>query len=137
MMLYFVFLIAEGAYNMLYFVLLETVGALVAGVLQGLRAVLVFIISSILFCKHQQSQCFNLFKGFSTLIVVGGVIVYAFISYMEEKQAALNALSVPIDSPELAVDGNSIESAADMSTEPAKTSAPAAAAPIRPPLYQF
>ena len=35
--LYLLLLIAEGAYNMLYFVLLETVGALVAGVLQGAK----------------------------------------------------------------------------------------------------
>ena len=99
MLLYFVFLIAEAAYNMLYFMLLETAGALVAGVLQGLRAVCVFAFSSVFFCKNQHSQCFNVFKGFSTLIVIGGVGVYAFLSYIEDKRAAIDALTAPVDSP--------------------------------------
>jgi hypothetical protein len=33
-MLYFLLLVAEGVYNLTYFMLLETAGALVAGVLQ-------------------------------------------------------------------------------------------------------
>lgn len=73
--LYFLFLLAEAAFNLLYFVIIERAGALLAGVLQGLRAVCVFAFSSVFFCHLQHSQCFDLFKALSTLIVVGGVMV--------------------------------------------------------------
>ncbi len=78
--LYFLFLLAEAAFNLLYFVIIERAGALLAGVLQGLRAVCVFAFSSVFFCHLQHSQCFDLFKALSTLIVVGGVMVLVYFA---------------------------------------------------------
>eukprot|EP00455_Lapot_gusevi_P052330 TRINITY_DN7952_c0_g1_i4.p1 TRINITY_DN7952_c0_g1~~TRINITY_DN7952_c0_g1_i4.p1 ORF type:complete len:220 (-),score=50.78 TRINITY_DN7952_c0_g1_i4:120-779(-) len=84
-LLYFVFLVSEAAFNLLYFMIVEQAGALSAGVMQGLKAVLVFSLSSIFFCQYQSSQCFDGFKGLSTLVVLGGVFTYAYLAYQDVK----------------------------------------------------
>jgi hypothetical protein len=60
-----------------YFRLLEGVGAISTGVLQSLRAVLVFLMSAIWFCDFDSTQCFNIAKGLSTLAVAAGVLLYS------------------------------------------------------------
>jgi len=68
-----------------YFNLLGSLGAVGAGVLLSIQAVLVFVISSLLFCSVQSSQCFNFAKGISTCIVVLGVLVKSYGTSLKSK----------------------------------------------------
>lgn len=85
---YFIFLVMEAAYNYSYFVIIETAGAVSGGVMQGLRAVLVFGLSSSFFCDIHQSQCFDTVKGISAFIVIGGVMLYALVSRLEDRESS-------------------------------------------------
>ena len=58
--------------------MLGSLGAVTTGVMQSLRAVLVFALSSIAFCSQQQSQCYDTKRGMATLIVVVGVLYYSW-----------------------------------------------------------
>ncbi|KAI8915394.1 hypothetical protein DFJ77DRAFT_462494, partial [Powellomyces hirtus] len=64
-------------HNVTYFQLLESTGAVATGVLQALRAVMVFGLSHILFCKGDAAQCFTMGKGFATAIVCAGVVGFS------------------------------------------------------------
>ena len=44
-------------------------GAVATGVLQALRAVIVFFASHLLFCAGDSAQCFNATKALSALVV--------------------------------------------------------------------
>lgn len=55
--------------------MLGSSGAVTTGIMQSLRAVCVFAISSVLYCSHQESQCFDTRRGIATLIVVRASIV--------------------------------------------------------------
>lgn len=61
-----------------FFYLLSWVGAVSAGVLKGLQAVAVFCLAHILYCSRDQSQCFTPAKGASLLVVIVGVLGYAY-----------------------------------------------------------
>jgi len=63
-----------------FFYLMCNEGAVNTGILQALRAVMVFITSAILYCDEQESQCYTKFKFMSTCIVVFGVYCYAKVS---------------------------------------------------------
>lgn len=91
--LYFLFLVSEAFYNYTYFVIIETSGAVTGGVMQGLRAVLVFSMSAVLFCDLKQSQCFDTIKGISAFIVIGGVMIYALVSRFEDSSKAQATVS--------------------------------------------
>jgi drug/metabolite transporter (DMT)-like permease len=68
-------------HSITYFRLLSTLGSVSTGVLQSLRAVSVFALSSLLFCdaKHQEN-CFNMMKLASTAVVVSGILIYTSVS---------------------------------------------------------
>lgn len=53
-------------------------GAVSAGVMKGLQAVLVFVVTSLVFCGRTggSEMCFNHTKLMSLIIVVGGVLLY-------------------------------------------------------------
>ena len=63
-----------------YFILVKSAGAVATGVLQALRSVGVFIVSSTLFCKYHSGQCFTSEKGISTVLVVLGVVAFSVAS---------------------------------------------------------
>jgi len=88
--------ISNFAHNWSYFQLLKNSGAVSTGINQALRAVGVFVISGICFCDLQESQCFNSFKFLSLIIVMVGVLRYAFITamYQHNKQGDLYMISV-------------------------------------------
>ncbi|CAO3657287.1 unnamed protein product [Mucor hiemalis] len=46
------------------------------GILQGLRAVLIYIISDSWYCKSDPAQCFTKFKGLGSLLVIGCVLLF-------------------------------------------------------------
>lgn len=70
--------ISQLAHGFTYFMMLRSIGAVSTGVMQSLRAVLVFALSSMVFCSRQESQCFDLRRGISTMFVVVGVLYYSW-----------------------------------------------------------
>ncbi|TPX72702.1 hypothetical protein SpCBS45565_g00014 [Spizellomyces sp. 'palustris'] len=75
--MYLVLVISSLGHNLTYFELLESTGAVATGVLQALRAVLVFGLSHLMFCQRDTAQCFTAQKGMSTLVVVAGVVGFS------------------------------------------------------------
>ena len=55
----------------------------------GVQTCLVFVISAVLFCENQQSQCLTLVKSLSILIITIGTIVYGL---GKEKDKQYNGL---------------------------------------------
>eukprot|EP00033_Pygsuia_biforma_P002881 GCRY01003178.1.p1 GENE.GCRY01003178.1~~GCRY01003178.1.p1 ORF type:complete len:410 (-),score=65.51 GCRY01003178.1:37-1266(-) len=76
-LMYILLILSSLYHNLSYFNLLSKVGAVATGVLQALRAILVFGFSSLLYCNFNSAQCYTYNKGLATLLVVFGVILYA------------------------------------------------------------
>lgn len=70
--------------------IVATVGAVPVGVLNAIRAVSVFGVSSLLFCTHQASQCYNSRKGASTAVVIIGAFGYSAASQASKARASSN-----------------------------------------------
>ena len=66
----FAYTMSQLVHGFTYFMMLEASGAVTTGIMQSLRAVCVFLLSSILYCSYQESQCFDTKRGVATLIVV-------------------------------------------------------------------
>lgn len=77
---YFYLTVASFLHAVSHYDVVATVGAVPVGVLNALRAVSVFGVSSLLFCTHQASQCYNSRKGVSTAVVVFGAFGYSAAS---------------------------------------------------------
>ncbi|KAG0267996.1 hypothetical protein DFQ27_007754 [Actinomortierella ambigua] len=60
-----------------YYVLVKRVGSVATGLLQSLRAVLVFLMSHLMFCGADPGQCFNQAKGVSAVVVIGCVLLFS------------------------------------------------------------
>lgn len=69
----FAYTMSQLVHGFTYFMMLETSGAVTTGIMQSLRAVCVFLLSSILYCSYQESQCFDTKRGVATLIVVNNL----------------------------------------------------------------
>merc|ERR1719245_1153255 len=82
--------VANFGHNLTYFMLLGSSGAVSTGINQSLRAVFVFVISAIFFCEIQASQCFNSYKFLSLVVVIGGVMRYAFVSMEDQSSTAVS-----------------------------------------------
>lgn len=70
-------------HNLAYFGLVDRLGGLATGVLQGLRAVLVFFGSALFFCDAadgHEEQCFTPGKALASLVVVTGVVSFSWAS---------------------------------------------------------
>jgi drug/metabolite transporter (DMT)-like permease len=72
-------------HNVTYFNLVGRTGAVSTGVIQALRAVFVFGLSSVLFCSTQTSQCFTWIKTMSSCMVISGVLIFAYASSIRPK----------------------------------------------------
>uniref|UniRef100_K3WT08 EamA domain-containing protein n=1 Tax=Globisporangium ultimum (strain ATCC 200006 / CBS 805.95 / DAOM BR144) TaxID=431595 RepID=K3WT08_GLOUD len=70
--------LSQLAHGITYFMMLGSSGAVTTGIMQSLRAVCVFAISSLLYCSKQESQCFDTKRGIATMIVVSGVMFYSW-----------------------------------------------------------
>ncbi|KAE9039198.1 hypothetical protein PR003_g5325 [Phytophthora rubi] len=81
--------LSQLAHGLTYFVMLGSSGAVTTGIMQSLRAVCVFIISSMLYCSQQESQCFDTKRGVATLIVVSGVMFYSWAKSQQGKASVL------------------------------------------------
>ncbi|ETW03412.1 hypothetical protein H310_04879 [Aphanomyces invadans] len=74
----FLYTVSQLAHGLTYFMMLGACGAVTTGIMQSLRAVCVFGLSSMLYCSHQESQCFDAKRGIATLFVVAGVLFYSW-----------------------------------------------------------
>jgi drug/metabolite transporter (DMT)-like permease len=74
---YFTLALAGFLHSVSYFKLMSSVGAVSTGVLQSLRAVSVFGISSIAFCSTHSEQCVTNAKMMSMAIVCIGLVAYS------------------------------------------------------------
>ncbi|KAG7382110.1 hypothetical protein PHYBOEH_010618 [Phytophthora boehmeriae] len=90
-----VYMVSQLAHGLTYFVMLDSSGAVTTGIMQSLRAVCVFVISSLLYCSQQESQCFDTKRGVATLIVVSGVMFYSWAKSQSGKASVL-APPVPL-----------------------------------------
>ncbi|KAF0747619.1 hypothetical protein AaE_007662, partial [Aphanomyces astaci] len=70
--------LSQLAHGLTYFMMLGSCGAVTTGIMQSLRAVCVFGLSSVLYCSRQESQCFDAKRGIATLFVVAGVLFYSW-----------------------------------------------------------
>jgi drug/metabolite transporter (DMT)-like permease len=77
---YLYLVIAAFLHAISHYDIVATVGAVPVGVLNAVRAVSVFGVSSLLFCEHQASQCYTARKGASTAIVIVGAVGYSLAS---------------------------------------------------------
>ncbi|KAJ3187131.1 hypothetical protein HDU85_007169 [Gaertneriomyces sp. JEL0708] len=77
MLAYFSLILSSLGHSATYFELLESTGAVATGVLQALRAAIVFGLSHIFFCTRDSAQCFTVQKGLAAVVVVGGVIGFS------------------------------------------------------------
>jgi drug/metabolite transporter (DMT)-like permease len=84
-----VYTLSQLAHGLTYFVMLGSSGAVTTGIMQSLRAVCVFVISSMLYCSRQESQCFDTKRGVATLIVVSGVMFYSWAKSQQGKASVL------------------------------------------------
>ncbi|OZJ04782.1 hypothetical protein BZG36_01843 [Bifiguratus adelaidae] len=60
---YLTIVLASTCHAWNYYELIDRTGSVAVGVLQGLRAILVFVISHYWFCRSDSAQCFTVWKG--------------------------------------------------------------------------
>ncbi|KAF9282313.1 hypothetical protein BGZ68_006074 [Mortierella alpina] len=72
--------ISSLLHSLNYYVLLSRINNIAVGILQSLRAVLVFVMSHYLFCGVSTTQCFNQWKFVSAIVVIGCVTLFSFNS---------------------------------------------------------
>lgn len=91
---YFYLALAAFLHAISHYDIVATVGAVPVGVLNAVRAVSVFAVSSLLFCEHQASQCYNTRKGISTAIVIIGACGYSVSGAVPASRGKGNLLPV-------------------------------------------
>ena len=64
------------AHSVVYYSLLPAVGAAAVGLLSAGRAVGVFLASGLLFCRFAPQQCFSLARAVTTVVVIGGIVLF-------------------------------------------------------------
>ncbi|CAI2181189.1 16674_t:CDS:2, partial [Funneliformis geosporum] len=70
-------LFASFIHNLAYYWLMKELGNVSTGILNSLRAIVVFGLSHFMFCHIDEGQCFNIWKGWSAIIVVGFVTIFS------------------------------------------------------------
>jgi len=71
-----------------FFYLLARIGAVSAGVAKALQAVAVFLLSHVLYCEQDASQCLTPAKTTSLVVVVSGALAYALATAAAATTAA-------------------------------------------------
>jgi drug/metabolite transporter (DMT)-like permease len=72
-----------------FFYLLTSIGVVSTGVLKSVQSVAVFCMSHVLYCEHDESQCFTPVKGISLIVVVCGVLCYVLATGAAQKTKKL------------------------------------------------
>jgi len=66
-----------------YYKLVKQTGSVSTGILQTLRAIFVFLLSSLFFCDNHPEQCLNTPKIMSAVVVITGVLYFTFLRRSE------------------------------------------------------
>jgi hypothetical protein len=82
--------ISSMLHSLNYYVLLSRINNIAVGIMQSLRAVLVFVMSHYLFCGVSNTQCFNEWKFVSAIVVIGCVTLFSFNSVPSEKATVVD-----------------------------------------------
>ncbi|KAK5822614.1 hypothetical protein F5H01DRAFT_336097 [Linnemannia elongata] len=82
--------ISSMLHSLNYYVLLSRINNIAVGIMQSLRAVLVFVMSHYLFCGVSSTQCFNQWKFLSAIVVIGCVTLFSFNSNPSSPHAKAN-----------------------------------------------
>ncbi|KAF9097459.1 hypothetical protein BGX29_008067 [Mortierella sp. GBA35] len=98
LLVYPLLVISSLLHSLNYYVLLSRINNIAVGIMQSLRAVLVFVMSHYLFCGVSATQCFNQWKFLSAIVVIGCVTLFSFNS---QPSAAANKVEAP-EGPALA-----------------------------------
>ncbi|KAG9070043.1 hypothetical protein KI688_009373 [Linnemannia hyalina] len=80
LLVYPLLVISSMLHSLNYYVLLSRINNIAVGIMQSLRAVLVFVMSHYLFCGVSSTQCFNQWKFMSAIVVIGCVTLFSFNS---------------------------------------------------------
>ncbi|KAL0082685.1 hypothetical protein J3Q64DRAFT_1752680 [Phycomyces blakesleeanus] len=83
--MYVLVVIANGTHAWNYYELIDRTGSVATGILQGLRAVLVYVISHAWYCSTDSAQCFTVHKGFGSLLVISCVLLFTLGGKSGEK----------------------------------------------------
>ncbi|SAL99950.1 hypothetical protein [Absidia glauca] len=74
--MYLLVTLANGTHSWNYYELIDRTGSVATGILQGLRAVIVYGISHAWYCSSDSAQCFTVYKGFGSLLVIACVFLF-------------------------------------------------------------
>ncbi|CDS13104.1 hypothetical protein LRAMOSA05287 [Lichtheimia ramosa] len=72
--------IVNATHSWNYYELIDRTGSVATGILQAVRAVLVYGISHLWYCANDSAQCFTVKKGFGSLLVISCVLLYTYAS---------------------------------------------------------
>lgn len=93
---YCVVVASNAGHALAYYRLMGQTDSVTTGLMASLRAVGVFVVSALLFCAQQESQCLTLGRAAAAALVVGGVMVYS--AGKKAQIAAAAALAAADDS---------------------------------------
>ncbi|KAI8340700.1 hypothetical protein BC941DRAFT_511000 [Chlamydoabsidia padenii] len=68
--------LSSGTHSWNYYELIDRTGSVATGILQGLRAVLVYGLSHAWYCSSDAAQCFTVYKGCGSLMVIICVLIF-------------------------------------------------------------
>jgi drug/metabolite transporter (DMT)-like permease len=86
-LVYPLLIISAMLHSLNYYVLLSRINNIAVGIMQSLRAVLVFVMSHYLFCGVSSTQCFNQWKFISAIVVIGCVTLFSLNGSPPSNQA--------------------------------------------------
>ena len=69
--------VCQGVQNQSYFAVISRRGGILVGLLNCGVTILVFMLSSFLFCTYDQGQCVTLPKGLGAVVAAGGIVAYS------------------------------------------------------------
>ncbi|ORX46742.1 hypothetical protein DM01DRAFT_1310818 [Hesseltinella vesiculosa] len=75
-MMYALVALGSGTHAWNYYELIDRTGSVATGILQGLRAVIVYGLSHLWYCSTDSAQCFTVYKGLGSLMVILCVLIF-------------------------------------------------------------
>ncbi|PKY46874.1 hypothetical protein RhiirA4_461872 [Rhizophagus irregularis] len=84
-LMYLILSFSSFIHNFAYYWLMKEIGNVSTSILNALRAIIVFGLSHMMFCKIDHGQCLNIWKGWSAFIVVGFVTIFSVSKARESK----------------------------------------------------
>lgn len=84
--MYLLLVAASYIHNESYFIMVSAIGAVQTGLINAIRAICVFGLSSVFFCHRDSNQCYTPAKGFATVLVVSGILLFSWGRQKQQKQ---------------------------------------------------